>query len=426
MLDITLIREHPEIVKASEKKRNRDPKAVDEILKLDQEWRSELKNAEQLKHKRNVVSEEINQAKKSGNNAQAEKKIKEMRSVAENIKQSEEKVNGLLSQRNHLLKQLANISNPSMPMGKDENDNVVLREVGKKPKFNFKLKSHVDIIKDLDLVDLERAAKVAGARFYYLKNELVLLNQALLRFALDLALKKGLTLIQPPYMLRKEVYERVTSLDQFEETLYRIEGDDALYLIATAEHPLVEMHADEIIDAKSLPLKYAGISSCFRKELGAHGKDTKGIFRVHQFDKIEQLVFCKPEESYQWQEKLLKNAEEIFRALKIPYRVVNVCSGDASIKNALQYDIEAWMPVQETYREVVSCDNCTSWESVRSNIKFKDGEQKEYVHTVDCTLIANPRAIVAILENFQTKDETIKIPKVLWKYMGGIKEIGKR
>jgi seryl-tRNA synthetase len=233
--------------------------------------------------------------------------------------------------------------------------------------------------------------------------------------------KKGFTPVHPPYMMRKEAYEGVTPLDTFQDTLYKIEGED-LHLIATSEHPLTAMHMNETIPAEKLPLTYAGISPCFRKEAGAHGKDQKGIFRVHQFDKVEQVVFCKPEDSWKWHEKLLKNAEEFVQALGIPYRVVLLCSGDIGQVSAKTYDIETWMPAQNTYRELISCSNCTTWQSAALNMRYQKGEERDYVHTLNSTMVANPRAIVAIIENFQTKDGRIEIPKALHKYTG-FKEI---
>jgi seryl-tRNA synthetase len=237
------------------------------------------------------------------------------------------------------------------------------------------------------------------------------------RMAMDMMVKKGFTPILPPFMMRREPYEGVTDLADFENVMYKI-GNEDLYLIATSEHPIAAMHMNEILEEERLPLKYAGISTCFRKEAGAHGKDTKGIFRVHQFNKVEQFVFCKPEDSWKLHEELLANAEEVFKALEIPYRVVNVCTGDIGIVAAKKYDMEAWMPVQKAYREVISCSNCTAYQSVRLNVKYgKVGaEGKEYVHTLNSTAVATPRAIVAIMENHQNKDGSISIPKALRPY----------
>ena len=430
MLDINLLRENPKLVKDSEKRRGHDPKLVDETLKYDEQWRKELKVMEKLKHKRNVVSQEINQAKKDKKEAEAKKKITEMKGVVAKIKKSEEKVEEFLTKRNDKLKLIGNVLHKTVPKGKDNSENKELRKSGGKPKFNFKVKDHIEIGLELDLIDLDTAAKNSGARFYYLKNEAVLLSQALQKLAIDRIMKKGYTLIQTPYMLNRAALEGGVNLNEFEDTIYKIEGED-LYLIATSEHPLIALRKDEIIDEHELPIKICGVSACFRKELGAHGRDDKGIFRVHQFNKIEQIVYCKPEDSYKFFDELQKNAEELFKELGIPFRVVQICTGDLGNKQALQYDIEAWFPGQNNgkgaYREVTSCSNCLDYQAVTLNTKMVDKKgNKRFVHLLNNTAITDTRPIAAILENFQTKDGTIKIPKALWPYMNGIKEIKKK
>ena len=422
MIDIKQLRENPDLYRRDIKKRFKDSGMIDSALKFDLEWRKLKLEADNLRSERNKISEEINQAKKSGK--KVEPLIKRAKEIPEKLAKTEEREKNIYENLMGELLKIPNLMHESVPTGKDDSENVTIKTWGKKIKYSFEPKSHVDLIRDLDLADIERAAKVSGARFYYLKNELVILNNAIMRFALDYLQKKDFTLVHPPYMMNRAAYSGAISLDQFEETLYKIENED-LYLIATAEHPLDEMHSGELLKKSSLPLVYAGISPCFRKEAGSHGKDTKGIFRVHQFDKVEQFTICEPNDSYKWMEKFLKNSEEFFQALEIPYRVVDVCSGDISKRDAKQYDIEAWMPVQNAYREVVTCDNCTDWVSMRSNIKFEDKGKRDFVHTVDCTLVANPRAIVAILENHQQKDGSVKIPKALWKYTG-FKEIRKK
>jgi seryl-tRNA synthetase len=308
----------------------------------------------------------------------------------------------------------------TVPTGKDEHDNVEVRKWGAPPQFSFKPLDHIDLAFKLDLIDLERAARVAGARFYYLKKDLVKLNYALINCALDFIARKGYTLIQPPYLLRKEVLSGAVALSDFEETIYKIEGED-LYLIATSEHALNALHFGEILDGKALPIKYGGVSSCFRKEAGAHGRDTKGIFRVHQFEKIEQFVFCKPEDSWSEHERLLSNAEGFFQALSLPYRIVNVCSGDLGTVAAKKYDLEVWLPGQDSYREAVSCSNCTSYQAVRSNIRYRDktSDPTEYVHTLNSTFVATERTLIAIMENRQQSDGSILIPEILRPYMNG-------
>ena len=430
MLDINFVRENPDLVKESEKRRDHNPKSVDEVLAIDQKWKQELKKMEELNRKRNVVSEEINQAKKSNNSSLAQNKIQEMREVIDTIRKQEDSTANLLKERNTLLKQIGNVLHDSVPKGKDESENEEIKKVGKVPTFKFPIKDHIELGLDLDLIDLDTASKNSGARFYYLKNEAVLLSQALQRFAIDRLLKKKYTLFQTPYMLNRAALEGGVNLSEFEDTIYKIENED-LYLIGTSEHPLVALKKDQTLDEKDLPLKICGVSACFRKELGSHGRDDKGIFRVHQFNKVEQIVYCKPEESYNFFEEMQKNAEDLFKDLEIPFRVVRICTGDIGNKQALQYDIEAWMPGQNdkkgNYREVTSCSNCTSYQSVTLNTKFKrNSGEREYVHILNNTALTDTRPIVAILENFQTKEGTVKIPKVLVPYMNGITEIKRK
>ncbi|MBT3813974.1 serine--tRNA ligase [Candidatus Woesearchaeota archaeon] len=430
MLDINFVRENPDLVRKSEKKRDHDPKLVDEVLKSDLQWRKQLKVMEQLKHTRNVVSQEINQAKKNKKESEAKKKIKEMKSVVEDLKKSEEKVNKLLKKRNDTLKLIGNVLHESVPKGKDDSENVELRKWGKILKFDFPIKDHIELAEELDLIDLDTAAKVSGARFYYLKNEAVLLSQALQRFAIDKMREKGYTLIQTPFMLNRGALEGGVNLSEFEDTIYKIEGED-LYLIATSEHPLIALKKDELLNEKDLPIQICGVSACFRKELGTHGRDDKGIFRVHQFNKVEQIIYCLPEESKMYFDMLQANSEGLFKELGLPFRVVNICTGDIGNKQSLQNDIEAWFPGQNgkkgTYREVTSCSNCLDYQAVTLNtrVKRKDGT-KQYVHLLNNTALTDTRPIAAILENFQTAKGTVKIPKALWPYMGGIKEIKRK
>jgi seryl-tRNA synthetase len=429
MLDIRLLRDNSKVVKDSEIKRGHDPSIVDQVLKLDGEWKKFLKKAEELKHKRNTVSEEINKAKKAKDEKNAEQKIKEMKSVVHELRENDQNAEHLLVKRNQELSKIGNILHESVPKGKDDTENVELRKSGKKPKFDFEIKDHIELALELDLIDLDTAARNSGARFYYLKNEAVLLSQALQKFAIDRIMKKGFTLIQTPYLLNRAALEGGVNLAEFEDTIYKIEGED-LYLIATSEHPLIALHKDDILNEQELPLKICGVSACFRKELGAHGRDDKGIFRVHQFNKIEQIIYCRPKDSHKFFEELQKNAEELFKELELPFRVVNICTGDLGNKQALQYDIEAWFPGQNdkkgAYREVTSCSNCLDYQAVTLNTKFQDKEGKHYVHLLNNTALTDTRPIAAILENFQTKKGTVKIPKVLWPYMNGIKEIKRK
>ncbi|MCH8973170.1 MAG: serine--tRNA ligase, partial [Thaumarchaeota archaeon] len=272
---------------------------------------------------------------------------------------------------------------------------------------------------NLDLVDLERAAKVSGARFYYLRNELVRLNQALINFALDFLAEKNYSLVQPPYLINRKSMEGAIIAEDFKDVIYEIKGED-LYLIGTSEHAMVAMHSGEIIEGKLLPIRYAGISTCFRKEAGAHGKDQKGIFRVHQFDKVEQFVFSRPEESWNEHERMIQIAEEFYQKLEIPYKVMLLSSGDMGKISAKTYDIEAWMAGQNAYREIVSCSNCLDYQARRLKIRFRDktNEDTQYLHTLNSTLVATSRVLVSILENFQTKDGHINVPKALQRFIG--------
>ena len=420
MLEMKFIREHSDIVKADLNRRGVVDKLawVDELLQNDQKWRSLQVQANALRQQRNKLTEQIAKLRKEG--CDATPVVREAEAIPGKIRELEQEAGNARERIKQILMQLPNIMHESVPTGKDEHDNVEVRKWGTPPQFAFKPLDHIDLASRLDLVDLERAAKVAGARFYYLKKDLVRLNYALIGFALDFIARKGYTVMQPPYLLKREVLSGAVALSDFEETIYKIEGED-LYLLATSEHALNAFHFGEILDGKTLPLRYGGVSPCFRKEAGAHGRDTKGIFRVHQFEKVEQFVFCKPEDSWNEHEKLISNAEELLQALKLPYRVVNVCSGDLGTVAAKKYDLEVWLPGQNTYREAVSCSNCTSYQAVRSNVRYRDrtSDPTEYVHTLNSTFVATERTLIAIMENCQQSDGSICIPEVLRHYMNG-------
>jgi seryl-tRNA synthetase len=425
MLDIKLIRENPEIVKNNLVKRGNpeNSKMLDALVDLDRKWRQNLTKLNDLRHERKMLTAEIATLKITGKDANSKvEKAKtldsEITSIQTEVAREEEKT------RDYLMR-LPNLLHETVPVGKDENDNVQIKTWGDIPKFDFDIKNHIDLCLNLDIIDIERAGKVTGARFFYLKREGVLLDMALMNFALEEIAKKGYLPVEPPYLMRREPYEGVTALGDFEEVLYKIENED-LYLIATSEHPMAAMFMNEVLKKEDLPLKLAGISACFRKEAGAHGKDTRGMFRTHQFNKIEQFVFCTPEESWKLHEELIQNAEELVQKLELPYRVVNVCTGDIGTVAAKKYDIEVWMPAQNAYREVVSCSNCTDYQARRLGIRYREKEgapPKGVVHTLNSTAIATGRTIVAILENFQQEDGTVVVPKVLRKYMGDIEKI---
>jgi len=420
MLDIRFVRAHPEIIKADLKKRNDPEKAgwVDDLLIKDARSRELKVETDQLRQRRNTIARDINAARKAGQDAGG--LLAEAAALPGKIKANDAEQEKIKDTIKAYLMRLPNILHESVPAGKDDSENVQIKTVGTPRTFDFEIKNHGQLAAENGWADFERATKTSGAGFYFLKGSLALLDMALQRYAIDLLGKKGYTPIIPPYMINRSSYEGVTDLGDFEKVMYKIDGDDA-YLIATSEHPLGAMYQDEIFEEKDLPLKLAGISPCFRREIGAHGLDTKGLFRVHQFTKVEQFIFCMPDDSWGYHEELLANAEEIFCGLNLPYRVVNICTGDIGTVAAKKYDIEAWMPRENAYKEVVSCSNCTSYQAVRLNIKVRDKadfESKQHIHTLNSTAIATSRVMRAILENYQQQDGSVVIPEVLRSYMG--------
>ena len=424
MLDIKFVRDNPDLVREDLKRRGDLTKIgwVDELLDNDRRWRSIQAEANNFRGKRNKITEQIALLRRKGQDAS--NLMKEAEQIPGQIKDLEVQATQLQEKITATLMQLPNIMHESVPFGKDENDNLEVKKWGTQPKFPFKPKDHIDLATELGLIDMERAAKVAGARFYYLRGDLVKLNHALIMLALDFLHEKGYNLTLPPYLLRREAIGGAVALSDFEDVIYKIDGED-LYLLATSEHALLAQRMDEILDGKNLPLRYAGVSPCFRKEAGAHGRDTKGIFRTHQFEKVEQFVFCKPDQSWEEHEKLIANAEEFVQMLKLPYRVVNVCTGDLGAVASKKYDLEAWLPGQEKYREIVSCSNCTAYQAVRSKVRFRDNpdEPTQWVHTLNSTLVATERTLVAIIENYQNEDGSITIPETLQVYMRGARKI---
>ncbi len=420
MLDPKLLKDNPEAVRKMLKKRNIEF-PLDELIILERRRRELITEAQEYRSKKNKLSEAIASKKRAKEDASRE--LGQMKEISVNMERVEgEKV--VIEEKYHTLANLLpNMLHESVPEGHDEKDNVVIKTVGTIRQIENP-KDHVDIATGLDLIDIERAAKISGARFYFLKNDLVRLNAALVHFALDYLIDKGYSLLQPPYMIHRLPMQGAVILGDFEDVIYKIENED-LYMIGTSEHAIASMHMDEILDGKQLPLRYAGISPCFRKEAGAHGKDMKGIFRVHQFEKVEQFVYCRPEESWKEHERMLEISQGFYDALSIPYRVMLLSSGDIGKISAKTYDIEAWMPGQNAYREVVSCSNCTDYQARRLAIRFRDktNEETRLLHTLNSTLVAIERTLVAIMENYQTPEGTVKVPEVLQKYMGGLAEI---
>ena len=437
------LRENPEILYESQKRRGLSTDIVDRAIELDRRWREKLKEVNQLRKRRNELARMVKDAK----GEEREKIIQEAKRISDLVKAADEELKRIEKELESVLLSIPNILHESVPVGKDDTENVPVKYWGKARVYfedvdsfvemtggkasyevtDVKPLGHADAVEVFGWADIERAGKVAGARFYYLLDDLVWLDFALNLYALDFMKRAGFTIVNPPYMLRREAYSGVTAFSDFEEVIYKIEDED-LYLIATSEHPIAAMHMNETLAEKELPLLYAGFSPCFRKEAGAHGKDTKGIFRVHQFNKVEQFVFCLPEESWEWHEKLIENVEKLWQGLGIPYRIVNICTGDLGIVAAKKYDLEAWMPAQGKYREMVSCSNCTDWQSYRLNIRFAEERgkpSKGFVHTLNSTAIATTRAITAIIENFQLEDGRVEIPKVLRKYLEPIESAPK-
>ena len=416
MLDPKLLRDNPDKIRNMlEARAVKFP--LDDLISLDKDRRELIVKTDEFRKKRNEVSLEISKKKKTGEDASG--LIDQMQTVSDSLKKLEDEQLKTEDKFAKLSLTLPNMLHESVPIGKDETANKEIKKWGNIPTFDFEIKDHIDLTQSLDLVDLERAAKVSGARFYYLKNQLVRLNQALLQFALDFLTEKNYTPIQTPFLINRSAMEGAIIAQDFEEVIYKIEGED-LYLIGTSEHAVASMHSDEIINGKKLPLRYAGVSTCFRKEAGAHGRDQKGIFRVHQFEKVEQFVFTRPEDSWHEHERMLAIAEEFYQKIEIPYRIMLLSSGDLGKVSAKTYDLEAWMAGQKSYREIVSCSNCLDFQARRLKIRFRDktNEQPQYLHSLNSTLVATTRTMVAIIENFQTKDGHITVPKVLQKYVG--------
>ncbi len=419
MLDIRLIRESPDVIRRDLAKRNAPEKAklLDDVIRWDKKWREALANADALKRRRNEITRQVAEAKKAGK--ATDKLRKEAADLPKRIDALDTKIDALAANIRDGLLRLPNLLHESVPVGKDDTENVEIAKWGTPRKFDFELKPHGELLEALGGADFERARKIAGAGFLYLLGDLVRLDQALLQFALDYMIKQGFTAVFPPFMMRRAAYEGVVDLADFENVMYKIEGED-LYLIATSEHPMGAMFMDEVIDDARLPIRLTGIATQFRREIGGHGVDTKGLFRMHQFNKIEQFVFCRPEDSWTWHEKLRANGEAIYRALEIPYRVVNVCTGDIGTVAAKKYDIEAWFPRQKKYGEVISCSNCTDYQARRLNIRAgKVGGDKFIPHTLNSSAMATSRGIVAVLENYQQADGSVAVPKVLSPFMGG-------
>ena len=419
MLDPKIIRDEPEKIKKMLKDRSVDFD-FDNMLELDKKRRNLIKQTDELRKKRNQMSIAIGKAKKL--NEDVSVLLTDMGKISKELDKLELSQKSIETSYTDLAFSIPNMIHESVPIGPDESANVEIRKWGSIPNFDFDAKGHEEIAEKLGLLDLQRAAKIAGARFYYLKGDLVKLAYAVTAFAFEFLTEKGYKLIQPPYMINRKSMEGAIIAEDFEDVIYKVQDDD-LYLIGTSEHAIASMYSDEILDGKSLPDRFGSISPCFRKEAGAHGKDQKGIFRVHQFEKFEQFVFAKPEDSETEQEKMIGHTEEFYQKLGIPHRVILLSSGDMGKVSAKTFDIEAWMPSQNAYREICSVSNCIDYQARRLKIRFREktNEETQYVHTLNGTLVAIERTLVAIIENFQTNDGHIIIPEVLQKYLGSDK-----
>jgi len=419
MIDIKLIRENPELVKENIKKKFQEEKLVlvDKVIKLDEDWRKLKYKEDGLRSERNKISEQINKLKKQGKSAKGE--IKKAKEIPGKIEKLQEKRKKLEEEIRKIMYQIPNIIHKSVPLGKDDSENVELEKIPKgEPKTpNYKIMHHADLMEKLGGSDFDSARKNSGSGFYYLLGDIAILHTAIISYARDFMIKKGFTYTIPPFMIRSDVVKGVMSFEEIDAMMYKIEGED-LYLIGTSEHSMIGMFKDKEISGKDLPLALTSYSPCFRKEVGSHGIEEKGVFRVHQFEKQEMVVICEPEDSYKWYEKMLNYTVKIFRNLNVPVRKLECCSGDLADLKAKSADVEAWSPRQKKYFEVGSCTNMEEAQARRLNIRIKNKGKIYFAHTLNNTVLATSRGIIALLENNQQKDGSIKIPKVLWKYTG--------
>jgi seryl-tRNA synthetase len=421
MLDIKFIRENPDKVKEGCKAKQVKVN-VGRLLRADKKRRETLQALEDMRAQKNKANKEIQKAK---DKREKEKVIFKMRELDKNNDRLDENLKGLEKEFNSLMLQIPNLPLEEVPVGKDEKDNVVLKEVGERTEFDFKPKDYLELAEKLDLIDIKRAAKIAGTRFGYLKREAVLLELALINLAIENLIKEKFIPVIPPVMLREEMARGTGYFEAVDkEDAYYLPKDD-LYLVGTSEQSIGVMHTGEIFAEKDLPRRYVGFSTCFRREAGAYGKDTKGIMRVHQFDKVEMFSFCHPEKSKEEHQFILALEEKLMQFLKIPYRVVRMCTADIALPQAAKYDIEAWLPSQNQYRETHSASTCTDFQARRLNIRYRQKDGKlNFVHTINGTAFAIGRTLIAIIENYQQKDGSIVVPEILQKYLK-FKRIGR-
>lgn len=426
MLDIKFVRENPEVVKENMRKKFQDEKIplVGEVLKEDKELRQAQQHADDLRSKRKKISKEIGIMMSQGKKEEAEAIKAQISEIAEELDALEEREEKLRESVKNKMMQIPNIIDDSVPIGKDDSENVELEKYGEPVVPDFEIPYHTEIMERLSGIDLDSARKVAGNGFYYLMGDIARLHSAIISYARDFMINKGFTYVIPPYMIRSSVVNGVMSFAEMEGMMYKIEGED-LYLIGTSEHSMIGKFIDTILDEKDLPYTYTSYSPCFRKEKGAHGIEERGVYRIHQFEKQEMIVVCKPEESMEWFKKLYMNAVEFFRTLDIPVRTLECCSGDLADLKCKSVDVEAWSPRQKKYFEVGSCSNLTDAQARRLKIRVKDDKGNKYfAHTLNNTCVAPPRMLIAFLENNLQEDGSVLIPEALQPYMGGTKKIG--
>jgi seryl-tRNA synthetase len=417
MLDIRLVREQPGKVREMLKRRHKEDKLalLDELLELDQRRRRLQQELDALRARRNALSLEINKAKKAG--MSPARLLQEAKELPGKVADAEQAYAAAERRQEDILYRIPNLLDPRVPDGKDATDNPVLRTWGKPKKLPYELKTHTELAERLGVADFEQGVTVAGRGFNYIHGRLALLDLALQRYGIDHLLRHGFTPVIPPMLLNRATLAGAVDLAAFEEVIYKVEGED-LHLIGTAEHALVAFKRDTLFREADLPLRLCAATPCFRKEIGGHGVDTKGLFRMHQFNKVEQVVYTKPEDSGHMLDEMQAITESFFQSLELPYRVIEICAADLGGKFARQYDLEAWFPRQDAYKEVTSCGNCTDYQARRLNIRYMHDGEKHPVHILNNTMVATSRAMVAILENFQQKDGTVAIPKALQAYTG--------
>lgn len=427
MIDIKLIRENPDLVRENIRKKplRNDFRIVDEVIDLDLKWRAEKKKVDDLRSERNKISEEINKLMKSGNKAKARGLIDKAKEIPGKIEKTESKAEKLKVKIDEIMMKIPNIIHESVPLGKDDGDNVELEIIGKPVVPNYEIFNHAELAEKLGGLDLDASRKTSGQGFYFLRGDIARLHAAILTYARDFMISKGFEYCVPPFMIRSEVVTGVMSFAEMDAMMYKIEGED-LYMIGTSEHSMIGMFKDRVLTKSDLPQTLTSYSPCFRKEKGAHGIEERGLYRVHQFEKQEMVVVCEPEESYEWYEKMLNYTVEFFKSLDIPVRKLECCSGDLADLKAKSCDVEAWSPRQKKYFEVGSCSNLTDAQARRLGIKINGGKGNYFAHTLNNTVVASPRALIALMENNQNKDGSINVPKKLQIYMNGLKVIGKK